>query len=127
MKIKEKLPIKPFDLVIIFFALLLTGFSAYSIYILPRDTSQILIEGVSQSWIFPLNAEETISVPGPLGATVIRIYGNQVWVESSPCINQICVAAGRLSRAWDFAACLPNNVLLRIEGNDTEGLGSRIW
>ena len=119
--------IKPFDLVIITLVFLLTGFSAYFVYMKPQDSIQVFIRGASHSWVFPVNAEKTITVPGPLGNTVVKIHGNQAWVESSPCENQICVARGRLTKAWDFAACLPNNVLLRIEGNDTEGLGSRIW
>ena len=127
MKIKEKLPTKPFDFVIISLAFLLTGFSAYSVYIVPRDTTQVLIQGAKHNWVFPLDAEETIPVSGPLGNTIVRIHDNQTWVESSPCDNQVCVAAGRLTRTWHFAACLPNNVLLMIEGTSSDGLDSRIW
>ena len=127
MKMKTKLPIKPFDLIIIPLALALTGFSAYSIYVIPRDISQVLIQGSGHSWVFSLEAEETIAVPGPLGDTVIRIHNNQTWVVSSPCNNQICVAAGKLQGHWGFAACLPNNVLLMIEGADEQRLDARTW
>ena len=116
-KLKEKLPLKPFDFVIIPLALVLTGFSVYSIYLVPRDTTRVFIQGAARSYVFPLEGEETVAVPGPLGNTIIRIYENQAWVESSPCDNQVCVAAGRLTRTWHFAACLPNNVLVMIEGN----------
>ena len=119
-----KLPvrsIKLLDLVIMILALAVTGFSAYSVYIKPRDATQVLIQGASQKWIYPLDAEETIAVRGPLGRTVIRIHNSRTWVESSPCDNKICVAAGHLNRQGEFAACLPNKVLLMIEGSSNPG------
>ena len=108
-------------MVIIFLALCLTGFSFFAVYIKPQDSLRVLIEGKNQKWIFPLDAEETIYVQGPLGTTVVRIHENQAWVESSPCDNKICVSAGHLRNNGEFAACLPNNVLIMVEGNDVPG------
>jgi hypothetical protein len=118
---KEKIPVKPWDVVIFFLALILTGLSIFSIYIKQQDISQVLIEGRNQRWLFPLDAEETVNVQGPLGTTVIRIHENQTWVESSPCDNKICIGAGHLRNNGEFAACLPNNVLIIIKGNDITG------
>ena len=115
---RGKLPVRILDIVIILLALGLTGFTAFNIYLKPRNNIQVLIEGQTQKWIFPLETEETINVKGPLGTTVVRIHENQAWVESSPCDNQICVAAGHLHRNGEFAACLPNNVFVMIEGSD---------
>jgi len=118
---ERKIPVKPWDIVIFFLALVLIGFSFFSIYKKQQNISHVLLEGKNQRWIFPLNAEETVNVPGPLGTTVIRIHKNQTWVESSPCDNKICIGAGHLRNNGAFAACLPNNVLLMIEGNDDTG------
>jgi len=119
--IKGKIPVKLWDMVIVFLALCLTGFSFFSTYIKPQNNLQVLIEGKNQKWVFPLDAEETVNVQGLLGTTVVRIHENQAWVESSPCDNKICVNAGHLCNNGEFAACLPNNVLLMIEGNDVPG------
>ena len=113
---KRKLPVKLWDIVVILLALTLTGASAYSIYIKERSSTQVTIEGPRQKWVFPIEAEETINVKGLIGTTVIKIHGNEAWVESSPCDNQVCVRAGHLSENFDFAACLPNNVMLMVEG-----------
>ena len=118
IRMKVKPPVKSWDLAIILLALALTGFSAWSAYLKPGNSTQVLIEGYGARWVFPLDAEETIAVPGPLGNTIVRIQGGHAWVESSPCDNQICVAAGRLHRHGEFAACLPNMVLVMIEGHD---------
>jgi hypothetical protein len=110
-------------MVIIFLGLALTGFSAFEAYGRPRNTVQVLIQGVSRQWVFPLDTRETIAVPGPLGETIVRIEGNQAWVESSPCENQVCVAGGHIQHPGHWVACLPNNVFLMIEGSGGEGLG----
>ena len=110
--------LKFWDLAIIALALFFTSISAYSIYLKPGNTTRVLIESHGGRWVFPIDTEETIEVPGPLGNTIVRIHGSQAWVESSPCDNQICVAAGRLHRHGEFAACLPNIVFVTIEGNN---------
>ena len=74
-----------------------------------------MIRGQGREWSFPLETKETVIVSGPLGNTVVRIDDNHAWVESSPCGNQTCVAAGLVTRQGQWAACLPNNVLLIIE------------
>jgi hypothetical protein len=120
---KGKMPVKALDFAVIALALGLTGFSAFSVYARPRNTVQVLIQGPTQKWVFPLDAEETVTVKGVLGDTVVRIHQNQAWVESSPCDNQVCVAAGHQTRNGDWAACLPNNVFLMIEGSEGPGYG----
>ena len=125
---KGKLKIKVLDLILIILSAALTGFSVFNLYVNPQNNLQVMIEGQSDKWIYPLGAEETVPVNGPLGITVIRIHGNEAWVESSPCKNQICVAAGVLHRYGDFAACLPNQVLLAIEGyDDNREIDSSAW
>ena len=118
---KEKFPVKIPDIVIIALALGLTGFSAFAAYVKPQQTTQVLIQGQDRTWVFPLDAEETVKVHGPLGITELRIHQNQAWVESSPCDNKTCVASGHIRLRGSWAACLPNNVLLIIEGKDEQG------
>jgi hypothetical protein len=118
---ERKIPVKPWDAAIFLLVLILTGFSFFLTYKKQPDISRVLIEGRNQIWVFPLDAEETVNVRGPLGTTVVRIHKNQAWVESSQCKNKICIGAGCLKNNREFAACLPNNVLLMIEGNNETG------
>ena len=113
-----KLPIKISDIVIILLAIALTAVSAFSVYVKPANTVQVLIEGPTQKWVFPLDAEETVSVKGIMGDTVIRISNNEAWVDSSPCDNQTCVGMGHVDYKGAWVACLPNNVYFIIEGSD---------
>ena len=80
----------------------------------------VLIRSRDNEWVFPLSAEETITVSGPLGDTTVKISGKRAWVESSPCKNQTCTTIGYIQRQGTWSACLPNNVLLMIEGSDEQ-------
>ena len=114
----RKLRLKIFDYIIIILALVFSSYSAFAIYSKPEINTAVIIRGQGREWVFPLNAEETVEVQGPLGTSLIRISGHEAWVESSPCKNQICVAAGQIHRYRSWVVCLPNNVFLLIEGNN---------
>ena len=123
MKTNFKIP----DIVIIVLVFGFTFFSGYSVYIKPFEHSMILIRGQGSEWTFPIGAEETIVVEGQLGSTIVRIGENRAWVEFSPCINQTCMATGVVSRQGQWAACLPNNVLLMIQGIANDDLDAVAW
>ena len=112
MKPKLKLA----DIFIILIAASFVFFASYSVYMKPRENVQVLIRSQSGEWTFPADAEETIVVTGVLGDTIVRLHENRAWIESSPCDNQTCVASGFVSKQGQWAACLPNNVLLMIQG-----------
>jgi hypothetical protein len=111
-----KTPLKFFDIIIILIAFAFTFFSAYSAYKKEGDLRVVIQEDGGKRWRFPIDANETVIVSGPLGETVIKISGKTAWVESSPCGNLTCVATGRLSRQGQWAACLPNKAFVIIEG-----------
>jgi len=118
MKLALKLP----DIIIILLVTGITLFSGYSVYIKQDDKTQVLIRGQRGEWLFPIEAEEIITVSGALGDTIVRIGENRAWIESSPCDNQTCAAAGALVRQGQWAACLPNNVLVLLRGGAGSGV-----
>jgi len=75
------------------------------------------ITGESGEWMQPLDKAGDFEVPGPLGSTWVHIGNGSVHIESSPCPNQTCVAAGDISLANQWIACLPNEVFVSIEGS----------
>ena len=127
MKERQRPLIKLPDILIILLAGGLTFFSVFDAYLMPRGQVQVLIRGQGGEWAFPVNAEETVTVAGPLGDTVVRIHKGRAWVEASPCENQTCVASGSLVRHGQWAACLPNNVLLMIRGTGDDDVDAVVW
>jgi hypothetical protein len=116
-----KLPLKALDIPVMVLALSLTVLAAFGVRRISAGTARVLVRGPGgASWLFPLDAEETVRVAGPLGTTVVELSGGRVRVVSSPCENQICVAAGHLRAKGVWAACLPNRVFVVIEGDGGE-------
>jgi len=122
-----KVGVKIFDILIILLVAALTLVTAYMVYMKPQGKSQVLIRGQGGEWTYPIEANETVTVTGPIGDTVVRLHNHHAWVESSPCDNQNCVAAGRISKQGQWTACLPNNVLLLINGIEGDDVDSIVW
>jgi hypothetical protein len=121
--------LKPLDFFSIGLSAALIVLSAFMVYGRSRDASQVVVQGEGKTWVFPLDAEETLAVSGPIGDTVVEISGGRSRVRSSPCTNQTCVASGHIYRQGQWAACLPNKVFLCVEGigNDAGVLDSTTW
>lgn len=63
-----------------------------------------------------LAVKKTLTVPGPLGNTLVRIEPGRARVLSDPGPRQYCVLQGWLTRSGDVALCAPNRVSLQIFG-----------
>ena len=64
----------------------------------------------------PLASERTVVLPGPLGETVLAVSGGRVRVIDSPCRNKVCLGMGEIVRSGEVVACVPNRLLVRIDG-----------
>jgi hypothetical protein len=121
-------PLKALDAAVIVLSLGITGFSAFFVHTVSGGTQYVNIRGQNALWIFPLDAAEIIRASGPIGDTVIEIHSGRARVLSSPCKNQTCVASGFIHTAGQWIACLPNDVLVTIEGgNNGEELDATVW
>ena len=83
----------------------------------------VITDAGGEEWIYPMDVDREIEVEGPLGVTIVHIHGGGVSIESSPCPNQTCVAAGSIVRSGQWIACLPNQVFVRVEGGADDGSG----
>ena len=112
--------IRALDALIFLFALLIIGLISIQTYVRGQGVPEITITGPQDQWVYPLDSEATVSVPGPLGETVVAIQDGSVRVVSSPCPEKICVKTGRISRPGQWIACLPNRVFVAIRGRRSE-------
>jgi len=115
-----KIRVKTFDIVIILAVTGLTFLAAYMAYMKPQGKSQVVIRGEEGEWVYPIEADATVTVKGPIGDTKVRICKNCAWVESSPCDNHTCIAVGSIYKQGEWIACLPNNVFVIVHGIDDE-------
>ena len=112
---------KPLDFGAIGLALSITLLTTVYLYARRGAEPRILIAGEGQQWIFPKEAEELVTVPGPLGDTVVQLEDGKARILSSPCTNQTCVEAGAIRGHGQWTACLPNKVLVSIGTSGTGG------
>lgn len=79
--------------------------------------AKVRIAASGQSDIeLPLDAQRRFTVHGPLGDSVIEVDNGRVRFASSPCRGQHCVHTGWLAHAGELAACLPNGIVVSVEG-----------
>ncbi len=89
---------------------------------LQKDSGGDLIAVVSQDGeeikainLTKLEDSQTIVIEEPLHQVLLAEKG-RIRFEKSDCPNQTCVDTGWLTKAGDKAVCLPNKVVISIEG-----------
>ena len=71
---------------------------------------------------FPLMTDRVIQVQGPLGTTEVESSQGRARIVRSPCKLKVCIKSGYIQYADRLSACLPNKVVVRIEGESQRGL-----
>ncbi|MBN1799177.1 MAG: NusG domain II-containing protein [Spirochaetales bacterium] len=114
--------IKLFDIVILIIVAGATGFLTFFVYGAQYGEPYAHIKSQHEEYYYALTSPNLISVEGPLGRTVIEINEGAVSVRSSPCPEKTCVKSGKVSLPGEWIACLPNQVLITIEGRSEEDI-----
>ena len=107
--------IKHFDYIIIILALIFLTGSFFYTYSGSAGQSFVILKGEYDEWVYPLDSSETVNVQGPLGETSVKIQNGFAQIVSSPCTNQTCISTGAIHSNGQWAACLPNKIMLYIE------------
>ncbi|MGE5613710.1 MAG: NusG domain II-containing protein [Bacillota bacterium] len=67
--------------------------------------------------------EGSFSIPGEPNV-VLHIYSDRsIAFIKSDCPNKLCIRSGRLKDAGQFAACLPNKIMLKIVSDEKDREG----
>ena len=69
---------------------------------------------------YSLTKDRTITVNRDGHMNKITIKGGKVQVSKSNCKNQVCVKQGSISSTHQSIVCIPNRVVVSIEGKDGE-------
>lgn len=108
--------LKPFDF--LFLALSLSA-AVFSIILIKNGTSEkearLVITADNSEYIYPLNKDRSIEIEGDTGISIIEIKDGKAFFKDSPCPNKLCVEMSAVKETNDWAACMPNNVFIRID------------
>lgn len=96
--------------------LLATGVAFALVGHAPRGARVVVEQQGRVIFSAPLDVDRTTTLNGPLGATILEIHAGHACITSSPCPQKVCIGMGQISRQGELLACVPNDLLVRIEG-----------
>jgi len=68
----------------------------------------------------PLDEDRTLTVTGPVGRTVVVVENGSVSIRESDCPQKLCVRMGSVDQTGESLVCVPNRVVVTVEGGDDE-------
>jgi hypothetical protein len=85
----------------------------------------VVIDGKTAA-SFSLDENRVFSVP-ELPQVSFEVRDGRAAFIRSDCPDQICVHTGFIGQSGQFAACLPNRAVLRVEGESNGGPDTVAW
>ncbi len=73
--------------------------------------------------IYPLNKDGVFSLNG--GTNTLVIENGEAWVSEANCPDKVCMGMGKISKNGEFIACLPNQVIIVVEGGEESPVDGR--
>ncbi len=110
----------PFDRKLLVIVSILVALS-FSILFRQSNGARIIVTANDKTvFVAPLNKDQQVELEGPLGITVLQIKNGVAQIISSPCPRKVCISMGNAQHTGDLLACVPNQLVIRIEGEKVE-------
>ena len=65
---------------------------------------------------YSLNENGTFLLNG--GSNTLVVENGEAWVSEANCPDKVCMGMGKISRNGEFIACLPNRLIVIVEGGE---------
>ena len=65
---------------------------------------------------YPLNRDGTFPLNN--GSNILVVENGEAWVSEANCPDKVCMGMGKISRNGEFIACLPNRLIVVVEGGE---------
>ncbi|MBQ0039100.1 MAG: NusG domain II-containing protein [Treponema sp.] len=115
---KLKVRFLDFFIFLIFAAVL--AFSVTKILSGKSDSRTLIVQIQGEKYAYSLEKELDLEFTGLIGKSRIIVSNGEAWFEDSPCDNKICVESGKINGPNQWAACLPNGIIIYIEGKQKD-------
>lgn len=108
--------------IILFICLILIGGALSYLAFSGSSTGDLVVVKVNGEIYgkYSLTKDRVITVNRDGHTNKITIKGGKVQVSKSNCKNQVCVKQGSISSTHQSIVCIPNRVVVSIEGKDGE-------
>ena len=114
---KAKKLLRPADLIAVGAILLLAGVLWLLTAGRPGETAEIVC---GREVLYTIRLSD-VRTPYELrleNGVTVTVAPGAIYFSASDCANQLCVHTGKLTKAGQSAACLPNKTLIRVTGCD---------
>lgn len=108
------------DRILIFSLVAIASFSFARFFFTSHEGKEVLVKvGNRPVQKVSLRMDKRINVEGEKGSVVIEVKEGRVRVVESSCFQKICVNTGWINKPGQNIVCLPNKVLITIEGKES--------
>lgn len=111
--------LKPFDVVIMILTLGIITLYFFDTISSDNNSSFVKVEVEGKEYIYPLDTDKIYTFTGPIGETKIKIQDKKASIIESACNNKTCIKMGEIHKNGQSSACLPNRVIISIEGDES--------
>ncbi len=80
-----------------------------------------IIQSPAGSQEVRLDHDQTLTVMGALGPSILEVRDGAIGFVQSPCSRKICIRSGLHSHAGATTACVPNRISLSVAGMREDG------
>ena len=108
-----------FDLLLAALVVLCAAAAAFALFSASSGASAltaVITDGDDAPYSVTLDAPRRMTLAD--GRVTLRIEPDGVCVEYADCPTQSCVRTGKITRAGESIVCLPNRVIVTLEGMD---------
>lgn len=110
--------------VILIASLLVLSLSVFLITLLSREEGAVAVVSVDGAVVaeYPLSRDGEYSLNG--GTNILIIKDGAAFMKDADCPDKICIHQKKKSKTGERIVCLPNRVMVEIEGEGEELIGN---
>ncbi len=115
-----KLSFKPADFLFLAISVILIALSLIALSGRGEGTPKAVIKVKDTEYIYPLNQPRELEFEGVIDKAHLVIHNGCIEFVESPCRDKICIHMGQARKDGDFLACLPNRIIVTVEGGKSD-------
>ena len=107
--------IKPVDLIVVFIVLI-SSFLITCLFSSGVAQNVVIYVNGNEYGRYNIESKQIIEVETEYGRNVVNIDNKSVWVSETNCKDKVEINAGSISKSGQSLVCLPNRLVVAIEG-----------
>ncbi|MBQ3648274.1 MAG: NusG domain II-containing protein [Spirochaetia bacterium] len=115
-----KFSFKPADFLFLALSVILIAMSLIALSGNSEGTPIAVIRVKDTEYIYPLNQPRELEFTGELDKAHLIIHDGCIEFVQSPCRDKVCIHMGQARKEGDFLACLPNRIIVTVEGGKVD-------